>query len=211
MGATYDLFGTGRTALKVTLNKYLEGMGTTGAGGVPNVSRPAESDQPVEHADDAARGPTTAPTAESPNDFIPQCNLQDYSANGECGALLNAAIFGTIVPGTSYDPDLMQGWGKRFNNWEFTTSVQHELMPRVSLNVQYARRWYGNFRVIDDRVGHGSGLRPVHDDGPDRCSPAEQRRHADGIRSEADGAARRRTCSSRSPTTTASRPSTSTP
>jgi hypothetical protein len=24
-------------------------------------------------------------------------------------------------------------------------------MPRVSLNVQYARRWYGNFRIYDDR------------------------------------------------------------
>ena len=28
LGATYDLFGDGRTALKVTLNKYLEGFGT---------------------------------------------------------------------------------------------------------------------------------------------------------------------------------------
>ena len=35
MGATYDLFGNGRTALKFTLNKYLEGMGTTGAGRRP--------------------------------------------------------------------------------------------------------------------------------------------------------------------------------
>ena len=32
MGATYDLFGNGKTALKFTLNKYLEGMGTTGIG-----------------------------------------------------------------------------------------------------------------------------------------------------------------------------------
>ena len=32
MGATYDVFGNGKTALKVTLNKYLEGLGTTGFG-----------------------------------------------------------------------------------------------------------------------------------------------------------------------------------
>ena len=42
LGATYDLFGNGKTALKVTLNKYLEGLGTTGT----PVRRP-ESDQPV--------------------------------------------------------------------------------------------------------------------------------------------------------------------
>jgi hypothetical protein len=85
-------------------------------------------------------------------DFIPQCNLLNYAANGECGALVNAAIFGTIQnQQTFYDPDLLNGWGRRFNNWEFTGAVQHELMPRVSLNFQYARRWYGNFRVQDDR------------------------------------------------------------
>ena len=144
MGATYDLFGDGRTALKFTLNKYLEGMGTTGAGGVPNVSN---SPNPISRLNVQ----TTRPWTDN-GDFVPQCNLQDYSANGECGALVNAAIFGTIVPGTTYDPDLMQGWGRRFNNWELTGSVQHELMPRVSLNVQYARRWYGSFRVIDDRA-----------------------------------------------------------
>ncbi len=64
---------------------------------------------------------------------------------------MNAAIFGTVVPGTTYDPEVLEGWGKRFYNWEFTTGVQHELMPRLSLDVQYARRWYGNFRTMDDR------------------------------------------------------------
>jgi hypothetical protein len=144
MGATYDLFGNGRTALKFTLNKYLEGMGTTGAGGVPNVSN---SPNPISRLNVQ----TTRPWTDN-GDFIPQCNLQDYGVNGECGALVNAGIFGTIVPGTTYDPDLMQGWNRRFNNWELTGSVQHELIPRVSLNVQYARRWYGNFRIVDDRA-----------------------------------------------------------
>jgi hypothetical protein len=156
MGATYDLFGNGRTALKVTLNKYLEGLGTTGFG----PSQVSDAPNPINRlAGTVGALPTrtwndrtTFPTGDPRNgNYVPDCNLLDYAANGECGALTNAAIFGTIVPGTSYDPALMNGWGKRFNNWEFTAGVNHELMPRVSLNVQYARRWYGNFRIQDDR------------------------------------------------------------
>jgi hypothetical protein len=81
----------------------------------------------------------------------------NYQPNGECGLLQNAATFGTVTPGTTYDPDLLVGWGKRDFNWEFTTSVQHEVVPRLSVEVQYARRWYGNFRVQDDlAIGPGN-------------------------------------------------------
>jgi hypothetical protein len=156
MGATYDLFGDGRTALKVTLNKYLEGLGTTGFG----PSQVSDAPNPINRLSGTLALPTrtwndrtTFPAGDPRNgNNFPDCNLTDYNANGECGALTNASIFGTIVPGTTYDPDLLEGWGKRFNNWEFTAGVQHELMPRVSLNVQYARRWYGNFRIQDDRL-----------------------------------------------------------
>jgi hypothetical protein len=138
MGATYDLFGNGKTALKVTLNKYLEGLGTTGAlSSDPNpINRLITS--------------TPRPWTDSDTDFTPDCDLLNYGPNGECGALVNAAIFGTVVPGTTYDPEALTGWGKRFSNWEFTTSVQHEVVPRISVDFQYARRWYGNFRTMDD-------------------------------------------------------------
>ena len=53
-------------------------------------------------------------------------------------------------PTRRFDPDLLTGWGKRFNNWEFSTSVQHEILPRVSLDVGYFRRWYGNFVATDN-------------------------------------------------------------
>jgi len=151
MGATYDLFGNGKTALKFTLNKYLEGMGTTGIGPA-NVS---ENPNPIlrlvgttalssrSWADDGRNGGVAG-------DFVPQCDLLNYNANGECGPLSSAATFGTIGGGTNYDPELLRGWGKRQNNWELTAGVQHELAPRVSLTVQYARRWYGNCRVTDD-------------------------------------------------------------
>ena len=149
MGATYDLFGNGRTALKVTLNKYLEGLGTTGFG--PN--NVSEAPNPINRlSTQTTRSWTEGTGGGIAGDFIPQCDLTNYAANGECGALVNGQIFGTIQNQlTFYDPDLLNGWNRRFYNWEFTGAVNHELMPRVSLNVQYARRWYGNFRVQDDR------------------------------------------------------------
>jgi hypothetical protein len=152
LGATYDLFGTGRTALKVTLNKYLAGLGTTGSlSDPPNpINRlVTQTTRPWNDSFYPAGDPRR-------QNFKPDCDLLNYQPNGECGVLQNAAVFGTVTPGTTYDPDLLVGWGKRDFNWEFTTSVQHEVVPRVSLEVQYARRWYGNFRVQDDRaVGPG--------------------------------------------------------
>jgi carboxypeptidase family protein len=155
LGATYDLFGNGKTALKVTLNKYLEGLGTTGFGPA-NVSELPHPINRLSGVNQNATRPwndsTFGPGDPRTGNLVPDCNLNDFALNGECGALTAAATFGTLVPGTTYDPDLLTGWGKRFNNWEFTAGVQHELAPRVSLNVQYARRWYGNFRVTDDRA-----------------------------------------------------------
>ena len=155
LGATYDLFGNGRTAVKATLNKYLEGLGTTGFGAAqvtdaPNpiirlvTSTPRPWNDLIFPVGDPRRG-----------NFVPDCNLLDFSdqltaGTGECGALQNAATFGTVAPGTSYDPALLTGWGKRGYNWEFTTGIQHEIMPRLGLDLQYARRWYGNIRVTDD-------------------------------------------------------------
>jgi hypothetical protein len=72
-------------------------------------------------------------------------------ANGECGALANPN-FGRPVPGSSYDPDTLSGWGKRGFDWEFSTGVQRELLPRTSISFGYFRRWFGNFVITDDRA-----------------------------------------------------------
>jgi hypothetical protein len=142
LGVTYDVFGNGKTAFKATLNKYLEGLGTTGFG----PAQVSDAPNPVNRLLNTTQRTWT----DANSNFVPNCDLNNFAANGECGALDNAAIFGTVTPGTSYDPDLLEGWGKRAYNWEFTTSVTQEIMPRMSVDVQYARRWYGNIRVMDD-------------------------------------------------------------
>ena len=48
--------------------------------------------------------------------------------------------FGSSVPGIRYDPRSIQGFGTRPYNWEFSTSVQQQVLPRVSMDVGYFRR-----------------------------------------------------------------------
>src|SRR5262249_31622471 len=47
---------------------------------------------------------------------------------------------------------VLNGWGVRPYNWEFSTSVQHEIVPRASVTVGYYRRIYGNFMVLDNEA-----------------------------------------------------------
>jgi hypothetical protein len=153
LGATYDVFGDGKTAFKATLNKYLEGLGTTGFGPAQVTDAP----NPILRV---ANQTTQRTWADGNRNFVPDCDLNNFGLNGECGVVDNQN-FGTDIPGTSYDPDLMTGWGKRSFNWEFTTSVQQEIMPRMSVEVQYARRWYGNIRVMDDLAAGPGNYTPV--------------------------------------------------
>jgi hypothetical protein len=133
----YDLFGNGKTAVKVSLNKYLQGLGTTGTlTGGPN---------PISNLVLVA----DRVWSDANGDYVPQCDLTNPVANGECQATI-PANFGSVVPGATWDPELLRGWGKRNFNWEFSTGIQHAITPRVSLDVSFFRRWYGNFLVTDN-------------------------------------------------------------
>ena len=149
MGAAFDLFGNGKTAIKVTLNRYVVdeslGSGTNRIVGSPQVY--------FQYT--AARSWT-----DNNGNFFPDCNLtnpaaQSPSTTGSidtCGAFTGAnADFGRTSAGTIADHDVTFGWGHRGYNWEYSTSVQQELVPgKVALDVGYFRRWYGNFTVQDN-------------------------------------------------------------
>ena len=152
MGMAYDVFGNGNTAVKVNLAKYWQYAANDG---VYIGTNPAST-----FAQTANRSWTDAN-----GNFTPDCDLQnplgqDNRAKGGdfCGALDNQNFFTFRQTGsaagtaTQTDPALLSGWGVRPYDWQFSASVQQKILPRVSAEIGFSRRWWGNFTVTDNRA-----------------------------------------------------------
>lgn len=136
LGAAYDLFGTGRTALKFALGRYVE---TRLSGLVSNINPFTTSVNSVQRTwnDDNL-------------DFVPGCDLANFSENGECGPISDLN-FGQNRPGaTTYDDSITHGFGNRNYTWDLSAEVAHELAPGISLTAGYYRNWAGNWRARDN-------------------------------------------------------------
>jgi hypothetical protein len=149
MGAAYDVFGNGKTALKVNLGKYLQGA---------SVSNLAYGYNPVLRLPYGtglsttglclfgALGFTNPCVARTWLDFngnlTPDCDLKNPNLQvgaDFCGAIDNLA-FGTTQFTSEFDSDLLSGSGVRPSDWSFGASIQQELFPRASVEVGYFRR-----------------------------------------------------------------------
>ena len=146
MGAAYDLFGNGKTAVKVNIGKYLTAL-TASNSDIDLQPGRRMTLQTTRTWNDR----TTFPAGDPRNgNYIPNCDLINPAANGECGRM-DDQNFGKETLTKSFDHDLIHGWGKRTYNWEMGVSVQQELVPRVGLTVGYFRRWFGNFYTANNR------------------------------------------------------------
>jgi hypothetical protein len=133
-GVAYDVFGNGRTAIKVNAGRYaLASAATTGVSPSGAVSNSV-----------------TRAWTDADRDFTPDCVLLNLQANGECGVVSNLLFGQQLAPTSAWDPALLQGWHVRPYNWEFSTSVQQQIAPRVGIEFGYFRRIFGNFRVTDN-------------------------------------------------------------
>lgn len=155
LGVAYDIFGTGKTALKVNVGKYVEAATSDS---IYSSNNPAARiiTRVGSGAGSAARG-----WEDANNNRAVDCNLlspalQDNRASGGdlCAALGGANLnFGNANPNTTtINPEILGGWGVRPYDWQFGASVQHEVIPRLSVEAGYNRRWWGNFFVTDNAL-----------------------------------------------------------
>ncbi|HXD73820.1 MAG TPA: TonB-dependent receptor [Vicinamibacterales bacterium] len=157
-GASWDVFGNGKTAIKANIGKYLEGVGVqlNYANSNPTLRMP-QTTGPF-----GTSGVTRTWTDGNGN-FTPDCNLLNPNANSAggdtCGAISNL-LFGQYILTNNYDPALLTGWGVRSADWDLGVTLQQQIMPRASLEVAYTRRWYSGFTVTDNQALATGDLSP---------------------------------------------------
>jgi hypothetical protein len=144
-GVAIDVFGTGKTSVKLNFGRYLEAAQNGGLFIALNpTGRLATA--------------VTRTWSDNDRDWVVDCDLNNSAAQSPaatgsvdvCGVNPNLN-FGTPVFDSTLDPGLLSGWGNRAGDWQIGASVQQELLPRVAVELGYQRRWLTNFLATDNR------------------------------------------------------------
>ncbi len=131
-GIAYDLFGNGKTALKATLGRYTAKLGTE----IAETANPfntsvelhlPELDRPERQFRAGLRSRKSQRAARSRWRFL-RCVRQP------------ATSARTTPARRRYAPGVLEGYGKRDHNWDFTTEIQHELVQGLAVT----GGWYHN-------------------------------------------------------------------
>jgi hypothetical protein len=148
-GAAYDVFGNGKTALKFNLGHYLDS---------------ATNDSEYTSNSPAARIVRTGTRnwndrfyavgdPRRDNKAI-DCDIMNFADNGECAQVTGDSVnFGQVSGNvTQVNPATLEGWGVRQNDWQWGITVQQQVIPRMSVEVAYNRRWFQGNKVTDNTL-----------------------------------------------------------
>jgi len=179
----WDLLGTGRTSVKFSMGKYLSGATISGiyADANPasrtvnrytrtwtdvNGNRIADCDLLNFNAQDTSAtggdicgGPTSIANQDSVRYGRDPLSL-DASGNSigltttQCGRREEGIPADVQAYCDIYGDTLLDGWGKRRSEWQYSLGIQHELLPRFSAEFTYNRRNYSNL-TVSDQLGIG--------------------------------------------------------
>jgi hypothetical protein len=139
LGAAYDLFGTGKTALKFTFSKAMTSESVGFASRYSSMVSSSETRTWI----DVDRQGRSLPTN---GDDIAQDNEIGPSQNNQFG----------IRAARNPAPDIKRGY-----NLTYSAGVDHEILPRVSVSATYYRRGFYRQEIQDNILRSLSDWTPV--------------------------------------------------
>ncbi len=178
---TWDAFGNGKTSVKWNMGKYLAGAGIAGIYADANPAQRtvnmytrtwsdlngnrkvdcdllnfAEQNVP---GGDICGGPTSVTAQDSTRYGRDPASLDSAGtpiglATTQCGRREEGIPADVQAYCDVYGESLLDGWGKRRSEWQYTVGIQHELLPRFSGEFTYNRRSYSNL-TVQDQLGIG--------------------------------------------------------
>jgi hypothetical protein len=149
VGASYDVFGNGKTAAKFFLGKYVT---TTNTVNEWLFYSPAGALNYVSSADRGWNDSFYGPGDPRTGNYSPDCDLLNFAANGECQVISNPNFGKAAVQNLTVDPNTTTGWNKREYSWDLTAGISQQLAPRIAAEVNYIRRSWGNLQTTYNRA-----------------------------------------------------------
>ena len=135
-GVAIDVFGNGRTAVKASFGRFNQ----LSRSDLTRRFHPFSSS-----VNNAFRN-----WGDTNGNFIPDCVLADFAANGECAAISNVN-FGKFIPtATVFDESVTKQ--NRDYLWDINVEVEHQIRDGLSVNVGYNHNWDGNFTVTENTL-----------------------------------------------------------
>ena len=143
-GVAVDVFGNGRTAVKASIGRFNQ----LSRSDMTRRFHPFTSS-----INTAFRNwnDETYPVGDPRRgNYIPDCDLANFTVNGECGPISNVN-FGKFLPqSTLFDDSVIRD--NRDFLWDVNVSVDHEVTRGLSVSAAYNHNWDGNFVVTDNTL-----------------------------------------------------------